>query len=75
MSCACFIKTTKRERAADYIDGILSANVRSAFVEGRVELWHYYKRAIFNLVCSRCKPDRVSQLYTVTISIKNGSCP
>ena len=48
MSCACLRQ--QRERAADYIDGILSANVRSAFVEGRVELWHYYKRAIFNLV-------------------------
>ncbi len=39
-----------KERAADYIDEIPSANVRSAFVDGKVELWHYYKRDIFNLV-------------------------
>ena len=39
-----------KERAADYIDGILSANIRSSLVAGKVDLWNYYKRDIFNLI-------------------------
>ena len=37
-------------RGADYIDGLLSANIKSSLVAGKVNLWDYNKREIFDII-------------------------
>jgi hypothetical protein len=45
-------------RASDYIDGILSGNVKSSLVQNKIEPWHFHKRDIFNIVWASMGSDQ-----------------
>ncbi len=52
-------------RAADYIDGILSGNIRASNVINKIEPWNYYKRETFNAMLSSIQTRQgLSTIYS-----------